>query len=813
MILFSVATVYFLAGRFGLSMASVHPSASAVWPPTGLAIAAATLLGYRIWPAILVGSLFVNVMQTGDVPSSLGIACGNTAEAVVGAWFLIRAGGREAFNHSRTQFRFIVFTGLLSTALSASVGVASLFLRDLAGIDELWPIWLNWWVGDSNSALILAPLLVMASDTKFWRVPSRRRFVEDAALTLALILLHVVVFGGFIPGAGRLYLLGYLGITLFLCIAFRYGQLGSAIAVAGVSVIAIWGTLADRGPFAPEDMDLSMVLLQLYLGSLSVTMLNLSAVVWSRKRTQAELDDRKKSLDNIIRTVPGVVWEAWKRQDRAALHLDYVSPYVESMLGYSTGKWLSTPGFWLSVIHPEDKERVAREAAAFFEEGKGGVINFRWIARDGRVVDVENRTVVLLDSQGKPEGMLGITMDISDRLKVEKRLLLSEEQLRYGQKMEAVGRLAGGVAHDFNNLLTSILGYTDLLMAQLEPPSPMIAYAKEILAAGERAAAMIRQLLAFSRQEVIQPRPLDLNNVVAEMEGMLRRIIGASNLLKISLQPGLHPIKADRDQIWQMILNLVENSRDALPEGGVIVIETANVRASEEADDFFLKPRAEECVRFTVRDNGVGIGKEAMVHLFDPFFTTKKVSKGVGLGLSTVYAIVDRNGGGLRVISELGSGSVFQIYLPRTMQEEVQEVPSPQAAGTDTPAEGSGNILLLEEDEGARVIIAEILKKKGFSVLEACDTKSALALLEKGAGTLSLLLVDIIPPADAALKMTEALFARHAELKVVFLVEYLGQIQVPPALPADRVVLMEKVFTPQQLIDVVDEMLAEPVSG
>ncbi|MDB5051478.1 MAG: multi-sensor hybrid histidine kinase, partial [Fibrobacteres bacterium] len=643
-----LASLYFVAGRLGLSLASVNPSASAVWPPTGIAIAAITLLGRRMWPAIMVGSFLVNLAQTGRSDSSLAIAVGNTAEALAGAWFLVRAGGARAFGDPRSIFRFIALSGMLSTAISATVGVTTLLLSGLAIRGDLWRIWLNWWVGDSISAWILTPLLVMAASVKVRRNLSKWRILETTALVLGLGLVHLLVFGGLIPGSARLYLLGYLGIPLFLCVAFRFGPLAASMAVTGSSIIAIWGTVGARGPFAPEDPDLSLVLLQLYLGSVSVTMVILAAVVKSYKNTGTELYHRQKRLDSIISSVPGIVWEIWRRQDEAAMHLDYVSPYVESMLGYTAEQWLSKPGFWLTIVHPDDKERLARETSEALAEGKDRVSTSRWIAKDGRVVEVESRSVVFLDPEGKPEGMLGVTMDITERRKTEERLRVAEEQVRYAQKMEAVGRLAGGVAHDFNNLLTAILGYCDLLLAKMQSPGPMTSYAKEIRGAAERAAALTRQLLAFSRKEIVQPRPMDLNGLIGYMDPALRRLLGGGIRLETSLHPDLYSLKADRNQIEQLITNLVENSRDAMPQGGAIAIETANARIPEEGSGFFLKPKCEDCVRLTVRDEGSGIPKEAMPHLFDPFFTTKSKTKGSGLGLSTVYAILERSGGGVR---------------------------------------------------------------------------------------------------------------------------------------------------------------------
>ncbi|MDB5106166.1 MAG: multi-sensor hybrid histidine kinase [Fibrobacteres bacterium] len=797
--------VYFLSGRLGLSLAWVNPSASAVWPPTGIAIAAVSLWGNRVWPAIFVGAFFVNATLTGHFPSSLGIACGNTAEALAGGWFLVRAGGPRAFTEPRLIFRFIVLSGMLSTAISATFGSVSLYLDHLTKPGILPSLWLNWWVGDFNSVLIITPLVVLAADRMTRPLVKVERKMESMglilALVLALVMVHLLVFGGFIPMSGRLYLLGYLGIPLFLYIAFRFGQFPASLAVACMSVIAIWGTVDSRGPFAPEDPDLSLVLLQLYLGCIAVTMMILAAVVWEQKKSRKELDAKQRRLDNIIRSVPGVVWEVWKRQDPEALHLNYVSPYMETLLGYPVEEWLANPRFWLEVVHPEDRESAARWFLEAWESGKGGVSNFRWLAKDGRVVDAETRSVAFLDAEGRPDGMLGVLMDTSERRRTEKRLWLAEQQIQYGRKMDAIGRLAGGVAHDFNNMLTTILGYSDLLREAVQDDARLSAYVDEIRCSGERAASLTRQLLAFSRKEITQPRALNLNDMIREKAGVLDRLVGGGILLRTSLQPDLGCIMADQDQILQVLFNLVANSREAMPEGGVLTVETSQCDNPEGEEGVFLRPKARDCIRLTIRDQGRGIDKDTMGHLFEPFFTTKRLSKEVGLGLSTVYGILERNGGGIAVISEPGRGTVFNVFLPR-----ITGVAGREDGGSGEASATADNLLLVEEDGSARRILTDLLAERGYAVLDACDIPSAKVLVRKCHGSLALSVIDLAGPGRAALELAGSLLSGHPGLRVLFMAEDPDEVILPPGLPLDRIRIVPKVYTPHHLMGMIEEL-------
>jgi two-component system cell cycle sensor histidine kinase/response regulator CckA len=356
-------------------------------------------------------------------------------------------------------------------------------------------------------------------------------------------------------------------------------------------------------------------------------------------------------------------------------------------------------------------------------------------------------------------------------LKAETALRHAEEQLRQAQKMEAVGRLAGGVAHDFNNLLTVIFGYTDLLLAGASDPAETQLSLQEIRRCAERAAALTRQLLAFSRRQVLQRRPLALNTVVMEVTSLLQRMIGEDVTLVCELDPKLEAVEADPGQIEQVLMNLAVNARDAMPRGGRLTLRTSNVELGEaDAGEEALDSPLGAYVLLEVEDSGAGIDEETLAHIFEPFFTTKALGKGTGLGLATVYGIVSQSGGHVRVSSALGQGTCFRLYLPRCEQP----VRPPEAPGA--PIGGGHNgvetILVVEDEESLREFVELVLRRRGYRVLMAPDAQQALALSRAFVGKIDLLLTDITLPGMDGRELARQLGVQRPDAQILLMTGY-----------------------------------------
>jgi two-component system cell cycle sensor histidine kinase/response regulator CckA len=356
-----------------------------------------------------------------------------------------------------------------------------------------------------------------------------------------------------------------------------------------------------------------------------------------------------------------------------------------------------------------------------------------------------------------------------ERVRAQATLQEREEQLRQAQKMEAIGRLAGGIAHDFNNLLTAIMGYSQLLLRKLEADDPCHRYASEIHQGGERAARLTGQLLAFSRKQVLQPRVLDLNASVTGLDLMLHRLLGEHIKLDTVLEPGLGSVKADPGQIEQVLLNLAVNSRDAMPQGGRLAIETANVELEAIPAQVLGDIKPGSYVRLTVADTGCGMASETLEHMFEPFFTTKGREKGTGLGLATVYGIVRQSGGAVEVVSEPDVGTTFHVYLPRVSgKAEVLE----SAAVPNELLRGSETILLVEDEVAVRSLARQVLEQNGYTVLEATNGGEAIVVAEQHRGRIALLITDVVMPGMNGPDVAERLAGLRPEIRVLYISGY-----------------------------------------
>lgn len=414
---------------------------------------------------------------------------------------------------------------------------------------------------------------------------------------------------------------------------------------------------------------------------------------------------------------------------------------------------------------------------------------------DGKTIWVLGGASLIEGAPGEPSVIEGTVIDVTERKQLE-------EQLRQSQKIEAVGRLAGGVAHDFNNLLTAILGYSDLALETLPDSSPLRHHLLEIKKAGERAASLTRQLLAFSRQQVLAPQVLDLNAVVADMEKMLHRLIGEDIDFSSVFEPRLGRVKADPGQIEQVILNLAVNSRDAMPEGGRITLETANLAVDEAHAREHLGLNPGPYVTLTVRDTGCGMDAEIRSHIFEPFFTTKEKGKGTGLGLSMVYGVVKQSGGYIWVESEPGQGACFTLYFPRVEAE----LPAKKNVSVVGRAIAPETILLVEDEDSVRELVRRVLEAKGYKVLEARRGEQALEAAEKHPDPIRLLLTDVVMPHMNGQELARRLAPSHPEAKVIFMSGYIGSTAQGKELESDGAFL-HKPFTSDALARKVREVL------
>ncbi len=425
--------------------------------------------------------------------------------------------------------------------------------------------------------------------------------------------------------------------------------------------------------------------------------------------------------------------------------------------------------------------------------------------KSGEVFPGETNVFYLRDSSGQVIGFIGIIKDISQRMRAEQEKARLEVQLNQAQKMEAIGRLAGGVAHDFNNLLTTILGNAELALLDLKQNEPFYNILTEIKGAGDKASALTRQLLAFSRRQVMQPEILDLNELLQDMSRMLRRIIGEDIELEILPASGLGLVEIDPGQLEQVIMNLAVNARDAMPGGGKLTIEIADAdldRIYSESHGRVVRPGP--YVLLAVSDTGQGMPPEIQAQIFDPFFTTKDKGKGTGLGLSTVYGIVKQSSGYIWVYSEPEAGTTFKIYLPRVEKHSGHEQPPKEQ---EQDHSGTETILVVEDDQAVRNIAAYSLRIYGYRVLTASDGAQALARVQEEKDQIHLVLTDVVMPQIGGLEMVQELKKLQPGLKVLYMSGYTTNSIVHHGILDQGVDFLQKPFTPNSLASKVREVL------
>jgi PAS domain S-box-containing protein len=796
----AATAAYFVAGRLGLAVAFFHSSVSPVWPASGLALAAMILYGEWLWPAVALGAFIVNCTVTGHVPSSLGIALGNTGEAVAGAWFVRRfAGGTGAFDHPLTFFRYLG-GGLAACAISATVGVLSLMASRLAAWHAFGPVWLTWLTGDFMSVCSFAPFLILWGRDRRLRMTAARR-VEALLLFACVTASGWVLFGRTVPFFANGVPTEFLEVPPLLWAAFRFGQRGAAAAVQIMTVLAVWGTLNGHGPFADSDVNTSLLQLQFFIGMLSVTMMLLAAVLTSQRGTERDLqvsEERFRQIAENIREVFYVSEPEWPG-------VVYVSPAFESVWGRRREDLYRKPELLMQSVHSDDAPAMT-ESLARQIRGEETTLEYRVVRPDGTERWVIDRAFPVKDAAGRVTRITGVATDITERKRAEEKLRTVEDQLRHAQKMEAVGRLAGGIAHDFNNLLTAVNGYAELLLGRLEEEGPNRGFAAEILRAGERGAAVTQQLLAFSRKQLTSPVVLDANGVIMNMQKMIGRLIGAETPVDFELGADLPQTRIDPGQVSQAVMNLVINAKDAMPLGGRVSVETFKAELSGEEPDYFLRPAPGTYACIRVKDEGKGMDEGVMTHLFEPYFTTKEKGKGTGLGLCTVYGIVEQLRGGIRVETAENRGSSFYLYLPQAQPEGAPRETRPETAAR--PQSGrKGTVLVVEDEESVRKLVKLTLVAQGFRVLEAEGERDAMRLHERYHGPIDLLLTDVVLPGKSGREIAKAFASLRPGMRVMFMSGYAEDPLLSQSIEKTGAVFLGKPFTPVQLLAKVMEAL------
>ena len=509
-----------------------------------------------------------------------------------------------------------------------------------------------------------------------------------------------------------------------------------------------------------------------------------------RRQAETALRESEERYRTLVEGVRDVIFALSPEGTITSLN-----PAFETITGWRREEWVGRP--FERLVHPEDLPHALELLGRVVRGELRPVSQFRVGTAKGDYRMVEfSATPQLLEQ--RLIGILGIGRDVTERVQLE-------QQLRQAQKMEAVGRLAGGIAHDFNNILTAITGYSDLLLDDLSASDPRRQDVDEVRKAAERAAGLTRQLLAFSRQQVLQPKVIDVNALVGELEKMLGRLLGEDVSLSTRLDQAVGRVKVDAGQLEQVLMNLAVNARDAMPQGGKLTIETVNIDLDERyaADHYPARPGP--YVMIAVTDTGIGMSEETQAHMFEPFFTTKEKGKGTGLGLATVYGIIKQSGGFIWVYSELGHGSSFKIYLPRV--EQAGEQASAAAPASTKAPRGTETVLLAEDEPPVRAIARQALERQGYTVLEAPTAEKALDIAAQYSGAIHLLLTDVIMPGMNGRELATRLSHVRPGTRVIFMSGYTDDAVMRHGVLEPGSTYVQKPFTPDAIARKVREVL------
>jgi PAS domain S-box-containing protein len=651
----ALALVYFVLARMGLEFAYVQEMATLIWMPTGLSLAAVLLGGYRLLPGVALGAFLTPLASPVPLWVCFATSAGNTLEAFLGALFLTRFTDFQiSFPRIRDVRNFLLWAALLSTTASATVGVGTLCTAGIVAWEQFPAVWLIWWLGDAVGNMLVAPLILVWSRLPRWQLDNWLEFALVLALTS---LVTLAVFGGWIPSPRvEPYPLAFLVFPLLIWGALRFEQYGCTAANFVVAALAAWMTLVGKGPFAAFGLQERIAMLSVFMMLTIVPAQLLAASMSERRHAEKALQQAYDQIHQIIDNAPGVAIQGYDHEGRVL----FWNRASERLYGFTEQQALGRRlGEFL--LSEEDAREFDQMVQRTLQTGQAASLR-EWETRTA-----SGTPRYILSSlfpvrlEGGQTWIICMDVDITER----KRL---ESELFRVQRLDSIGRLAGGIAHDFNNLLTAIMSYADLAIARLPEQHPAVDDLKRLLDTANRAADLAKHLLAFARRQTLSPQVIDLNQIIHDIAPLMTRLLGNVVDLRILTEPALQKVKADPAQIQQVILNLAINARDAMPEGGVLTIETANVVLGEADVQSHPDLSPGEYVRLSVRDTGVGMEPEQMEHIFEPFYTTKGKS-GTGLGLAVVYGVVKQSGGHITVESKRGQGSTFHIYLPSVPAE------------------------------------------------------------------------------------------------------------------------------------------------
>jgi PAS domain S-box-containing protein len=783
-----IAAAYFGLGISALVLPWINPTATPLWPPTGLALALILLRGYRIWPALATGAFFATAYTSGSLLLSCSVAIGMPLAAMAGALLLGRwSNGRDTFATTLGAAKFAVIAFAPTALISSATAIAGLVLANDVGFAGPVVTWTTWWLGDATGTLIVAPVILL------WATRPLQQFSKWSLLQTVIILLLTIAIAivAYSPQIGIVLadsdldgllpyrsLFGFLVIVPLTWAAMRGEQGDTAAAALLFCGIAAWGL------WSGSTTGLSSPLLLLVLAvATSAPPLIFGAAIVTHRQTEMQLQLANETLNRQLEQtrlaferskrhfqilIEGVVDHAVFLLDKSGRVASWNST-AQQIIGYTSDEII---GKHFGVFYRPDERRSGepnRVLELAVKNGKHAVEGWR-IKKDGTLLFVTGTIAAIRDEGGNLIGLANVIRDATERRDTQEKLVEAREQLAMSQKMEAIGKLTGGIAHDFNNLLMIIGGNAQLFERLLDPKLPKAIEAIQV--AAKRGESLTRQLLTFSRRQHFSPTIVDLNVTIKNMRTMIESSLRGNIVYKEEVDPKVWPVKVDLAELELAIVNIAVNARDAMPNGGTFTLRVGNAKASSKATD-----QRGDFVAIQFIDTGVGIPPNLMSKIFDPFFTTKEVGKGTGLGLSQVYGLVHQAGGTINVESKVGQGTMLTVYFPSCFETAVAEKAVPEAPRPPRPT-----VLIVDDSAEVAEVTSSLFERLGFDTDYRDSADAALKMLAEDGAKIDLVFSDIVMPGTIdGVGLAREIRSRYPDLPVVLTTGYSDAAQAVPA--------------------------------
>jgi PAS domain S-box-containing protein len=823
--LVTIVTVYICFVEFSVVLPWINPTATPLWPPTGLALALVQLRGYRICPALIIGSFLATTLGGASPLEAALIALGTAFAALAGAWLISRwLRGRETFRTPLdiAKFSLIAFvpTAMMSSAF-ATAGVA--FAND-AGFENFFATWPTWWLADAIETLLVAPVLLLWA-TKSIGSFSRRSLLETAAVVLVTAAIGAAAYGPEI-GSGlssdsnpaslwsNRSLLGLLVLLPLMRSSLRGKQSDAAAAALVFCGFAAWGFSSGNGPLPHADLNGSLLALAALSIAVSVPSLVLGAAIAAHQETEAHLFAVRAQLSRQLEYTK-LASERAKRHfqtllegvvDHAVFVLDTSGRVAswnraaQQIIGYSTEEII---GKHFGIFYRPDERRSGepnRALESAVRDGKYEIEGWR-IRKNGTLFFVTGTITAIRDDEGKLIGLGNVIRDATERRDAQEKLVEAREQLAMAQKMEAIGKLTGGIAHDFNNLLMIIGGNAQTFKRLLDPKLPRAIEA--IQTAAKRGESLTRQLLTFSRRQHLSPTVVDLNVCVRNMRTMIESSLRGNIVYNEQIGSEAWLVKVDLAELELAIVNIAVNARDAMPNGGEFTVTTGYVTTS--SDNGADRSRGDP-VTIQFSDTGVGIPPNLLSKIFDPFFTTKEVGKGTGLGLSQVYGFVHQAGGTIKAESNVGRGTTMTVYLPSCADEEIA---SDEVSDLDAPRAQRPTVLIVDDSAEVAEVTSSLFEHLGYDTDYRDSADAALKLLAQGR-KIDLIFSDIVMPgAIDGVGLAREIRSKYPDVPVLLTTGYSAAAQAAP--PDLRI--LRKPFDAAALRGFIQDIMGESLAS